>query len=84
MNNNSNQNNQSQSASTERGNINQYGRDYIHTSNTKISIWISVILIAVLAIGASVLLNLDFGDFFKFKGKTEITPQSTLIQQSSR
>ncbi|MFS0515405.1 hypothetical protein ACEYW6_11880 [Nostoc sp. UIC 10607] len=59
MSNDSNYNHQNQEAKTNKGNVLQVGRDYTQTTNTKISVWISVIFVAILAIGASVMLRLN-------------------------
>lgn len=52
---------QKQTANTQSGNISQTGRDYTNTTNTRISIWISVVFVTVFAVAASVLVSL-FGD----------------------
>ena len=80
MTNNSSNNQQKQAAKTNRGNVTQVGRDYTQTSNTKISVWISVVLIAILAIGASVFLRII--DLKKFG--IDIFPTETPTQQSPK
>lgn len=52
---------QKQTADTKSGNILQAGRDYTNTTNTRISIWISVVFVMVFAVAASVLVSL-FGE----------------------
>lgn len=78
MTNDANNNQQKQEAKTNRGNVTQVGGNYTQTRNTKISVWISVIFIAILAIGASVLLRIakEIG--------IDIFPTPTPTQQSPR
>lgn len=52
---------QKQQAKTQSGNITQVGRDSTQITNTRISLWISVVFVVVFAVAASVFISL-FGD----------------------
>lgn len=47
-----------QSAKATNGNITQVGRDYIHASNMKIGIWISIMTVLIFAIATSAFIRL--------------------------
>lgn len=52
---------QKQQAKTQSGNITQVGRDSTQATNTRISLWISVVFVMVFAVAASVFISL-FGE----------------------
>ena len=52
---------QTQKAKTKSGGVTQVGKNYTQTTHTRISLWVSVVL--VLAVAASVLIGL-FGEHF--------------------
>ena len=49
---------QVQKAEASAGSITQIGRDYTHTTNTRVSVWISFVMLLTLAAAASVGVRL--------------------------